>query len=55
MSATESDRAKLELEEKIAAYLSQGGEIHEIPTGQLAEKTEKKSQWARSEVKKAAP
>ena len=52
MSESEQDRTRLELDEKIAAFLSQGGEIQEIPVGQLAVKVEKKSQWAKSEGKK---
>ncbi|MCG8908085.1 MULTISPECIES: hypothetical protein [unclassified Pseudomonas] len=54
MTDSQLDRERSELDEKIAAFLSQGGEIQEIPVGQLAVKVERKSQWAKSEGKKPA-
>ncbi|MBB4867020.1 hypothetical protein IB274_05265 [Pseudomonas sp. PDM18] len=55
MTDSQLIRERSELDEKIAAFLSQGGEIQEIPVGQLAVKVERKSQWAKSEGKKPAP
>lgn len=55
MTDSQLDRERSELDEKIAAFLSQGGEIKEIPLGQLATKVERKSQWTKSDGKKPAP
>ncbi|WP_447750207.1 hypothetical protein [Pseudomonas nicosulfuronedens] len=55
MTDSQLVRERSELDEKIAAFLSQGGEIQEIPVGQLAVKIEKKSQWAKSEGRKSVP
>jgi hypothetical protein len=55
MTDSQLIRERSELDEKIAAFLSQGGEIQEIPVGQLAVKVERKSQWAKSDGKKPAP
>lgn len=52
MTDSQLIRERSELDEKIAAFLSQGGEIQEIPVGQLAVKAERKSQWAKSDGKK---
>lgn len=42
------DSQRAELEEQIQAFLSEGGEITEVPQGKTAAAEAAKSQWARS-------
>ncbi|WP_347239045.1 hypothetical protein [Pseudomonas nitroreducens] len=46
MSDSETKAARLELDKKISAFLSTGGEIQEIPAGRYGRKEPfKRSEW----------